>query len=543
MAVPDTGFREALIVAREKWGSRIGVVLAVAGSAVGLGNFLRFPVQAAQNGGGAFLIPYFISLILLGIPLMLTEWTLGRYGGEHGYGTAPSIFAISTRNHYLKYFGVIGIFGPTAIFIWYTYIESWLLGFAFNALFGHLMEAAADGSTMKQYLRAYQGLVSNEWFSGFGQAYVFFLITFFINFWIVYHGVKGGIEKFSKITMPVLFIMGVIIVVRVITLGTPDPAHPDWNVSNGFGFLWNPDFSSLLNPRVWMAAAGQVFFTLSVGIGMVLTYASYIDREDDVVLSGVTSVSINELAEVILAGSIIIPAAFVFMGPLAMGDIARGGAFDLGFVTMPQIFSRMHAGWFFAFVWFMMLFIAGATSTVSMLQPAVAFVNDEFKTGRNRAVTYIAIFAFISCHGVILGLSHGVLNDLDFWSGTFGLVIFATIEAIIFGWIFGIDRAWAEIHRGADIKLPFIFRFVIKYVTPTFLLVILITWTFQQAIPMLRMVDVPPENRIWVLGTRLFLVFIIIVLMSLVYWAWKGRPLPDIGADGEEPGKPIGRGV
>jgi len=516
---------------REKWGSRIGVILAVAGSAVGLGNFLRFPVQAAENGGGAFLIPYFISLILLGIPLMLTEWTLGRYGGKHGYGTAPSIFAISTRNHFLKYFGVIGIFGPTAIFIWYSYIESWLLGFAFNALMGRLMEASADGSSMREFLRAYQGLTSNEWFSGFGHAYIFFLITFLLNFWIIYKGVKGGIEKFSKITMPALFIMGLIIMVRVMTLGTPNPDHPGWNVTNGFGFLWNPDFSSLLDVRVWMAAAGQVFFTLSVGIGMILTYASYLDREDDVVLSGVTSVSINEFAEVIIAGSIIIPAAYIFMGPAGLEEIAVGGAFDLGFVTMPQIFFRMQAGWFFAFIWFLMLFIAGATSTVSMLQPAVAFVDDEFKTGRKKAVIYIGIFTFIACHGVIFGLAHGVLDDLDFWSGTFALVLLGTIEAIIFGWVFGIDRAWEEIHRGADIRMPLIFKVVIKYITPTFLLVILITWTVQQAVPAIMMEGVAPENRIWVLGTRLFILAFIAILIMLVNRAWRGRPLPDIDSE------------
>ena len=513
---------------REKWGSRIGVILAVAGSAVGLGNFLRFPVQAAQNGGGAFLIPYFVSLIILGIPLMLIEWTLGRYGGIHGYGTAPSIIAVSTRNHFLKYFGVIGIFGPTIIFIWYIYIESWLLGFAYNALFGKLMEAAVDGSSMKAFLEAYQGLTSNSWFSGIGQTYFFFLITFLINFWIIYNGVKGGIEKFSKIIMPALFIMGIIILVRVITLGSPIAERPDWNVSNGFGFLWNPDFSSLLNARVWMAAAGQVFFTLSAGIGMILTYASYLDRDDDVVLSGITSVSINEFIEVIIAGSIIIPAAYVFMGPVALTEVAQGGAMDLGFVTMPQIFVRVQAGWFFAFVWFTMLFFAGTTSTVSMLQPAVAFVDDEFRTGRKKAVIFVGIFTFIACHGVIIGLSHGVLDDLDFWSGTFSLVLLGTIEAIIFGWIFGIDRAWAEIHRGADIKLPLLFRFVIKYITPTFLLIILVSWTFQQAIPTLKMEGVAPENRIWVLGTRLFMVALIVVLIRLVFLAWKDRPLPDI---------------
>ena len=519
---------------REKWGSRLGVTLAVAGSAVGLGNFLRFPVQAAENGGGAFLIPYFVSLLVLGIPLMLTEWTLGRFGGIHGYGTAPSIFAIATRNHFLKYFGVIGIIGPTVIFIWYTYVESWLLGFAFHALAGNLMKAAADGSSMKAFLQTYQGLAENN---SFGLTYFFFLVTFATNFWVIFHGVKGGIEKFSKITMPMLFVLGFIIMGRVITLGTPSAEHPDWNVINGFGYLWNPDFSRLKDVSVWMAAAGQVFFTLSVGIGMILTYASYLDREDDVVLSGMTSVSLNEFTEVIIAGSIIIPAAYVFMGPTGLVEIAEGGAFDLGFVTMPQIFSHMAGGGFFAFIWFLMLFIAGATSSVSMLQPAVAFIDDEFKIGRQKSVLFTAIFCFILCHGVIIGLAHGVLDDLDFWSGTFFLVVLATIESVIFGWVFGIDRAWAEIHHGADIKLPFFFRIVIKYVTPTFLLILLGTWTYQQALPMLRMKDIPPENFVWVLGTRLVLLFIIAGVIGLVYWAWHGRPLPDIDddhvADGE----------
>ena len=516
---------------REKWGSRTGVILAVAGSAVGLGNFLRFPVQAAENGGGAFLIPYFISLVLLGIPLMLTEWTLGRYGGIHGYGTAPSIFAIATRNHLLKYFGVIGIIGPTVIFIWYTYIESWLLGFAFHALMGNLMTAAQDGSKMKAFLDAYQGLAENN---SFYLTYIFFLITFGINIWVIFYGIRGGIEKFSKITMPLLFILGFIIMARVVTLGAPSAEHPDWNVLNGFGYLWNPDFSRLKDVSVWMAAAGQVFFTLSVGIGMILTYASYLDREDDVVLSGMTSVSLNEFTEVIIAGSIIIPAAYVFMGPSGLVTIAKGGAFDLGFVTMPQIFAHMQAGWFFAFVWFFMLFIAGATSSVSMLQPAVAFIDDEFHIGRKKSVLYTAIFCFIACHGVIFGLAHGVLDELDFWSGTFFLVVLGTIEAIIFGWVFGIDRAWAEIHHGADIKLPLIFRIVIKYITPTFLLILLGTWTYQQAIPVLKMEGVSTENFPWVLGTRLILVFIIATVIVLVYWAWRGRPFPDIDFDRNE---------
>jgi SNF family Na+-dependent transporter len=219
------------------------------------------------------------------------------------------------------------------------------------------------------------------------------------------------------------------------------------------------------------------------------------------------------------------------MGPAGLDTIAGQGAFDLGFVTMPQIFTHMGFGWFFAFVWFFMLFIAGVTSSVSMLQPAISFVDDEFKTGRKKAVLFIAIFAFIACHGVIFGLANGVLEELDFWSGTVALVILGAIEAIVFGWIFGIDRAWAEIHRGADIRLPWIFRFVIKYITPTFLLVIIGTWLYQQIIPTILMEGVPPENRLWVIITRLLLLLVLVVLIVMINLAWRGRPLPDIDVD------------
>src|SRR4030042_1537934 len=153
---------------REKWTTRLGVVLAVAGSAVGLGNFLRFPVQAANNGGGAFMIPYFVSLLLLGIPPMWIEWALGRYGGGFLHGTAPGIFhSLWEKNRFIKYFGVIGIFGPLVIFIYYTYIESWTLAYSFFALFGKYSKLV-DQATMQGFLRGFQGLESNQYFSGIG---------------------------------------------------------------------------------------------------------------------------------------------------------------------------------------------------------------------------------------------------------------------------------------------------------------------------------------------------------------------------------------
>ncbi|MCM8763729.1 MAG: sodium:calcium symporter, partial [Candidatus Omnitrophica bacterium] len=175
---------------RDTWRTRLGVILAVAGSAVGLGNFLRFPVQATANGGGAFMIPYFISLFLFGIPLMWIEWTIGRYGGGFGHGTAPGIFhSLWEKNRFIKYFGIIGIFGPLVIFIYYTYIESWTLGYSFFALTGKYANLGSS-QEMRDFLGGYQGLVKNQFFSGLGWAYLFFTITFFLNILVVYYGVS-----------------------------------------------------------------------------------------------------------------------------------------------------------------------------------------------------------------------------------------------------------------------------------------------------------------------------------------------------------------
>lgn len=507
---------------RQRWASKLGIILAVAGSAVGLGNFLRFPVQAVQNGGGAFMIPYFICLLLLGIPLMWIEWAIGRYGGIFGHGTAPGAFHSLWRNRFIKYFGIIGIFGPIVIFIYYTYIESWLLGYTFFSLTPKFMQAAHSGN-MGAFLSAYQGVVKNQYFHGLQWAYLFFVITFILNFTVINKGISKGIEKFSKIAMPILVISAIIIAVRVATLGVLNPAQPSWNIFNGYGYLWNPDFSALKNPKVWLAAAGQIFFTLSVGIGVILTYASYLKKEDDVVLSGLTSVSINEFCEVILGASIIIPAAFMFFGPVEIKNIAASGAFNLGFVTMPKIFAHIAFGQIFSFLWFLLLFLAGVTSSVSLLQPALAFLEDEFDLKREKAVKILGFVTFLLCQPAIFFLSKGVVDELDFWGGTFGLVLFATIEVILFTWVFGIDKAWKEIHQGAGLKLHPIFKFIMKYVTPTVLIVILGSWFWQSAVPLWQLKGVPTTNIPYVLGTRWLLLGIILMLAVLVKSAWKNK--------------------
>ncbi|MDP2362299.1 MAG: sodium:calcium symporter, partial [Ignavibacteria bacterium] len=228
---------------REQWGTKIGLILAVAGNAVGLGNFLRFPVQAAQNGGGAFMIPYFIFFILLGIPLMWIEWGIGRNGGKYRHGSAPGMFDVLWKNKLAKYFGTLGLFISITILIYYTYIESWTLGFSIFSILGLYSNETKE--TMTNFLSSYQGITTSETFSSLWPAYSLLIITFALNFAILYKGISKGIEKLAKIALPMLFLFAIILAIRIFTLGTPDPTHPENSVMNGLAFIWNPDFSAL----------------------------------------------------------------------------------------------------------------------------------------------------------------------------------------------------------------------------------------------------------------------------------------------------------
>jgi len=380
-----------------------------------------------------------------------------------------------------------------------------------------------DQTTMKNFLLGFQGLQNNHFFDGLGTAYLFFLVTFAVNIIVIYYGIKGGIEKLCNVAMPLLFIFGIILLIRVLTLGAPDSLRPDWNPLNGLGFLWNPDFSALKNPKVWMEAAGQIFFTLSVGIGVILTYASYTKKGDDVVLSGLTAASTNELAEVVLGGSIIIPAAFVFFGPVDIKSIAASGTFNLGFVTMPLVLGRLPFAEFFGFCWFFLLFLAGITSSVSLAQPAIAFLEDEFDINRKKAVTIFAVITFILCQPAIFFLKNGVVDELDFWGGTFCLVVFALIETILFAWVFGMEKAWDEIHHGAQMKIPVMYKFVIKYITPLFLSFILGWWLLNEWLPIIFMKNIVDADKPYVLGTRIALAAFFVLLAVLVNIAWRKK--------------------
>ena len=509
-------------IEREQWGSKIGLILAVAGNAVGLGNFLRFPVQAAQNGGGAFMIPYFIFFLLLGIPLMWIEWGIGRNGGKYNHGSAPGMFNVLWKNNLAKYFGTLGLFISLVIMIYYTYIESWTLGYSFFSI-TKMYFNEQNFSAMRTFLYSYQGRAIGGHFTNIWPSYIFMLITFGINFWILYKGITKGIERLAKIGMPLLFLFGIILTIRVLTLGTPNPAIPHNSIENGLAFIWNPDFSSLGNPKVWLAAAGQIFFTLSVGMGTIQAYASYIKANDDIALSGLSTSATNEFVEVIMGGSIAIPAAVAFFGIAMTTQIANAGAFDLGFVSMPLIFHQIPYGPFFGFIWFLLLFFAGITSSVAMGQPLISFLEEEFKMTRKKATTILAIVVIISVQFVIFFLRYGFLDEMDYWAGTFGLVLFALIETILFMWIFGADKAWDEMNRGGEIKIPRIFLFVMKFVTPVILATILLWWLVKDAIPIFMLKGVPAENVPYIWGARILMLVLLGSLIWLVKAAWKRR--------------------
>jgi neurotransmitter:Na+ symporter, NSS family len=524
----------AALHSREHWGSRIGLILAMAGNAVGLGNFLRFPVQAANNGGGTFMIPYFIAFILLGIPLMWMEWGIGRYGGRYGHGTIPGMFDRLWNHPAAKYIGVLGIIMPLVVFTYYTVIVGWLLGFAFFSLTGAFffpqlgVDAAAQG--VREFLSGFQNIhvtpeaegINAFMASGVG-GFIFYGITLVLIVWVLSRGISGGIEKLALIGMPVLFFFAVLLMIRVLTLPETAAGSP----SQGLAFIWTPDWSALGNASVWLAAAGQVFFTLSLGMGTIHTYASFLSKEDDITLTGLATASTNEFAEVVLGGTIAIPAAVTFFGVAGATAIAAGGSFDVGIVAMGVVFQNLPGGLLLgqlaAFMWFFLLFIAGITSSVALASPAMAFMQEEFGYRRGSVAVGLGALALVLGFLNIWFLQRGFLDEWDFWAGTFGLVVFAFIETWIILLAFGVNRFWGEIHQGADLAIPVFFK-IAMWISPLFLTGLLGWWAYQQAWPVLMMENVAPENvgAIWL--ARLMMLGMLAGGLVLIYLAWKRNP-------------------
>jgi neurotransmitter:Na+ symporter, NSS family len=520
---------------RETWGTRLGVIMAVAGSAVGLGNFLRFPGRAAMYGGGSFMIPYFLSLIVLGIPICWVEWTLGRHGGRHGFNSAPGLFGVVWRHGASRFFGALAVLIPVVIYMYYVFIESWCLSYAWDYLAGNVVPPADPHQYAAYFSGRFNTFIGSNrdgaLFEGLTPAVVAMTLCFAVNFLLIYRGLSKGIETFCTYAMPALVIAAGIVLVRVLTLGTPNPALPDQNVLNGLGFMWNPKpmhgggtFSALADPQVWLEAAGQIFFTLSVGFGIIMTYSSYLKPNDDVVLSSLSASAANEFCEVCLGGLITIPAAFIFLGAAPLANVV-GSSIGLGFHAVPVVFEYLPAGHFFGFLWFGLLFLAAITSSISMLQPAIAFLEEGFGLGRRAS---IAALGLITGSGSLLVVYFSkdtvALDVMDFWVGSALLIVLALFEVVLFGWVVGAEQGIAEANRGSEMRIPRIFAFVIRYVCPAYLLLILGAFAYQNFPAQVRAIAERPAAILTVAYMGLiFVFFFILVQLAARRWERDGR--------------------
>lgn len=456
---------------KEAWGSRLGLILAMAGNAVGLGNFLRFPVQAVQNGGGAFIIPYLICFLLLGIPLLFIEWSSGRYGGTHHNHSTPFILDDMGKGKCWKYIGVFGIFTNIAVVAYYTYIESWSFIYVFHSIFGSFQDMSQ--TQVAAFFENYISFSASTTGIPF-EPIVFYVLVLILNVYILSKGL-GGIEKAAKIGMPLLIIFGMILAIFAFTLGDSGRSakFPDASAWDGFNFLWTPQFDSLLNPKVWLAAAGQIFFTLSVGMGTVQCYAAYIKENEDIALNAVSAGFMNEFVEVVLGSSIVIPIAAGYLG---LDWVMENAGFGMAFQTMPYLFQQWGEilAVFSGILWFGLLFFAGITSSLAMGTPWMGFMKDEFGWSKKRGAWSFGLLALIMGLPTVLFYQQGVFDEYDYWGGTVSLVLFALLESILFSWVFGIHKGWREITMGADINVPRIYKFIIKYITPLLLIMVFI---------------------------------------------------------------------
>ena len=513
---------------QEQWSSKLGVIFAVAGSAVGLGNFLRFPGLAAQYGGGAFMVAYVISLILLGVPVGWAEWSLGRRGGLMGSNCGPGILWKLTQGSSLwKFLGVITILGPTAVAFYYIPIEAWCFGYMCKLLDG--TEAFSTIGETRQVFGDFVGIAGDgAALTGGSLLVIALLVSVVLNLGIVYRGISKGVEMFCRWSVPILLVISLILLARVLTIGTPDPAYPDRNVEEGLGYMWNPNktlleervetdgveswkvvsmapvtnpqamkqlhekvsasegslrltemtvWEGLKNVELWIAAAGQVFLSLSVGTGLILTYSSYLKRKDDIALSSLTAVASNEVCEVTIAGMMTIPAAVAFFG---VAGAAGQGTFALGFMTLPQVFAKMHMGGVFGVLFFMLLFMAAVTSSISMMQVGLSYFEEFMGLSRKMAVVVLGFFTCCGA-GVVTWFSRDLLalDTCDFWIGTMCFFLSAMVVMILFAWKMNIKRGFADLNSYSQIRIPRFYMWIMKYVTPTMLVTLFVGWLVQ----------------------------------------------------------------
>lgn len=438
---------------REHFSSRFAVVAAVAGSAVGLGNIWKFPYVLGNNGGSAFILIYILCIVLLGIPLMMSEFVIGRRGQQNSYRSFKKL-APAFR---WTLFGLIPSVSAFIILAYYTTIAGWTLEYLFQSL----VDGYGNMSAV-QVQEKFELFSSSVIFPVIWQM-VFFLITAYI----VYAGVKKGIEKYSKIMMPLMVVLMIVMAIKSLTLD---------GASKGLDYLFKPDFSKI-TAQVILEAMGQAFFSLSVGMGILITYASYMSKKSKIHAT-VGTVILADTALALLAGVMIFPAVFSF-------DIAPNSGPGLVFVTLPNIFNQMSGGYIFAIIFFLLLSVAALTSTISILQVTVSLVQEELKWTRSKAtiITTIAtaILGLLCTLSMSVGKEYRVFGmnffDLmDFMTSNWLLPLAGVFAVIFVGYVMKKEDVKDELSNSGAVKINSwfgVYMFAVRYIAPIAVILIL----------------------------------------------------------------------
>ncbi len=370
---------------RATFGSKIGVILATVGCAVGLGNIWRFPYMLGENGGAAFLLIYIVCIIVLGFPVMITEFFIGRHTNRNAAGAFKEL-APGTKWSLIGYNGVLAAF---LILGFYSVVAGWTLDYIVQAATGSLSDKSAE-----TFASDFAAFSSGIW-RPIGWTAAFVAITHFI----IVSGVEKGIERASKWMMPMLFLILIILCIRSVTLP---------NAEKGLAFLFNPDFSKITS-SVILSAMGQGFFSLSIGMGCLITYASYFSKLTNLQNTALQVIALDSLVA-ILAGVMIFPAVFSF-------GIAPTAGPELVFITLPNVFAHMPFGNVWSFIFFVLLALAALTSTISLHEVATAYVHEEHKMSRRKAAWVVSIG--VMTLGVLSSLSFGILKEYTLFGLTF----------------------------------------------------------------------------------------------------------------------------
>lgn len=441
-------------MSRDGFGSKLGIIAAAAGSAVGLGNIYRFPCELGNNGGGAFLLVYLLIVLCLGVPVMLSEFIIGRRAQKNPIGA----FKMLRPRSGWPVIGYMGVLCAFIIMAFYSTVAGWTLEYIVKAVGNQF-----HGKELSVIEQEFADFHDMGWKNVLWQAVFIFLTGF-----VVFKGVADGIEKYAKILMPVLVAILVVLGLRAVTLP---------GAKEGLTFLFKPDFSKITG-SVLISALGQAFFSLSMGMGVLITYGSYIQKDDNLTTTAL-SVTLSDTLIAVLAGVVIFPAAFSF-------GVQPTAGMGLVFNTLPMIFNQMAGGYFFCIIFFVLLAVAALTSTISLLEVIVAYFVEELRMSRRWATVIaslgcmaIGVFASLSLKSdtsfTIAGLSF--FDSLDFISAKVLLPIGALFIVVFVGWVMGKKTFNEEITNNGKLKLSIksVIFFIIRYLAPLAIAVIFIT--------------------------------------------------------------------